>query len=143
MSRVTTAMLTAVLASVTSASLYAQVKVIPGERITETATVEAIETSYRQVTVRMKNGELRTFTVPESATRFREIKVGDTVSATYYDNIVLRVKQAGEPDVDTLTAGANPSGGATPGASVGVQRTITATIAAIDMNVPSISLKGP
>ena len=113
------------------------------ERRTVSAVVEAVEQSSRTVVLRMQNGELRTLIAPSDVARFNEIKVGDTVSATVYDNIVIRKKQPGEPDVDTLSAALTPGGGAKPGATAAVQQTITATITAIDMNTPSISLSGP
>jgi hypothetical protein len=39
-------------------------------------------------------------TVPKSVD-FSEIQVGDSITACYYDNIVIRVKPEGEPAVDT------------------------------------------
>jgi hypothetical protein len=121
----------------------AQTKTLPGERQTMTATVEAIEESRREVTLRDAKGELHTYVLGKEVTRFPAIKVGDKVNATYYDTITLRVKPAGEPDVDTLTEGVTPGGGRKPVGTAAVQQTITATIDAIDMNVPSISFKGP
>jgi hypothetical protein len=56
---------------------------------------------------------------------------------------VIRLKQPGEKDVNTSTGGATPSGQARPGGTAAKQRTITATITAIDMNVPSITFTGP
>jgi hypothetical protein len=67
--------------------------------------------------------------------------VGDTISARYYDNIVLRLKPAGEPAVDS-SGQAVTKGTAGPAATAGKQRTITATIVAIDNSVPSITFKG-
>jgi hypothetical protein len=86
---------------------------------------------------------MRTVRLSEKATRLSEIHAGDTVTATYYDNIVLRVKRAEEPDVDTREAAVTRGSGAHPGATSATQQTITATIAAIDMNAPSIAFKGP
>ena len=80
--------------------------------------------------------------VPKSVERFSEIKVGDTIAARYYDNIVLRVKPAGEAAVDTTTANVTKGSGAAPVATAAMQRTITATIVAIDSKVPSIAFKG-
>jgi hypothetical protein len=121
----------------------AQTKTIPGERQTISATVEAVEQSRREVTLRDASGELHTIVVSPEVKRFPEIKVGDKISATYYDTITLRVKPTGEPDVDTLKEGVTPGGGRKPVGTAAVQQTITATIDAIDMNVPSISFKGP
>ena len=73
--------------------------------------------------------------------RFSELKVGDVITAKYYENIVLRVKAPGEKAVDTASEAVTPGG--KPGGTAAKQRTITATITAIDPNVPSITLSGP
>ena len=143
MSRTTAAMLACALALPAGAVLSAQAKVIPGEHHTASATVENVDLASRRVTLRDAKGELRTVTVPQEVTRLAEIKAGDTVKATYYENIVLRVKPHGEPDVDTHASADTPGVGARPAGTSASQQTITATITAIDLNEPSISLKGP
>ncbi len=75
--------------------------------------------------------------------RFNELKVGDTITARYYENIVIRVKAPGEKDVDTGTFGASRGDGARPAGTVAGQRTITATITQLDPKVPSITFTGP
>jgi hypothetical protein len=131
------------LAAILVADAVAQVKILPGETTTVTATVEAIEQSSRTVTLRDPKGQLRTITVPQSVERFSEVKIGDRLTVTYYDTITIRKKDPGEPDVDTLTGAKTPTAGAKPAGTAAVQQTITATIDQIDMNVPSISFKGP
>jgi hypothetical protein len=143
MSRCITIVLSCVLPLAGAAAAQAQTKVLPGEHTTISAVVETIEQSSRTLTLRDAQGDLHTIRVPREVKRFPEIKVGDTVTATYYDNITLRVKQPGEKDVDTLTAGVTPGGGRRPAGTASAQQTITATIDTIDMNVPSISFKGP
>jgi hypothetical protein len=69
--------------------------------------------------------------------------VGDKITAKYYENIVLRLKQPGEKAVDTDTASLTPGTGAKAGGTAAMQRTITATITHIDPKVPSISFSGP
>jgi len=122
--------------------VFAQTKTIPGDKQTITGTVEAIQADRREVTVKGPMGNYVTLTAPPDAKRFSEIKVGDTITVTYYENIVLRVKAPGEKDVDTDKAARTPSSGA-PGATAATQRTITATITEIDMNIPSITFTGP
>lgn len=141
MSRITAVVLTGILVLGVASRAQAQVKVIPGDRETVTATVEAVEQSTRTVVIRTKTGELRTVEVGPNA-QIDKIHVGDNVSATYYENIIIRKKPAGEADVDTLEAAAH-RGDTKAGGSIAVQQAITATITAIDMNAPSISLKGP
>jgi hypothetical protein len=143
MLRLTVLVLACSLSPLVTTHIIAQTKTIPGEHETMTAKVEAIEHSTRTLTLRDPKGDLRTVKVPEDVKRFSDIKVGDTITATYYENINLRVKAPGEPDVDTLNEGVTPVGGAKPAGTAAIQRTITATIDAIDLNVPSISFKGP
>jgi hypothetical protein len=121
----------------------AQIKTLPGEAITVTATVEAIERSTRMLTLKGEDGKLETITVPGDVKRFDTLKVGDKITAKYYENITLRVKAPGEKAVDTISGSLTPGTGAKAGGTAAAQRTITATITAIDPNVPSISLSGP
>jgi Cu/Ag efflux protein CusF len=142
MSRTTTAIF-AIAVMLSAAIADAQVKVIPGARQTSVATVEAIDMTSRRITLRTKDGDLRTVQVPQQATRLAEIKPGDTVTATYYENIVIRVKPPGEPDKDTQQEGLTPGTGPRPVGTSGSQRTMTATISAINMSEPSITFSGP
>ena len=121
----------------------AQTKVIPGDMETVTATVESVDHATRTVTLKLPDGTFETIVAPASVERFDAIKVGDTLTARYYDNIVLRVKKPGEKDVDTAGEAITKTPGTSPGATAAKQRTITATITAIDMNVPSITFSGP
>ena len=121
-----------------------QTKVIPGETKTVTATVEAVEKATRSLTLKGPEGNYVTLTVPDSVTRFDSIKVGDTLTARYYESLILRLKPPGEKAVDTDATKVTPTEGrALPGGTAATQRTITATITAIDPTVPSITFSGP
>src|SRR3954452_4410421 len=119
----------------------AQVKTIPGKTESVTATVEAIDAPRREVTVKKPDGKYEVIYVPQNVKRFDDLKVGDKVTAKYYENIVLQVKAPGSKAVDTAQNAVTRAEGAAGTAAH--QRTITATIAAIDMNVPSITFTGP
>ncbi len=121
----------------------AQIKTLPGDSITVTATIEAIERSTRLLTLKRPDGATEMIRVPADVKRFDELKVGDTISATYYENVVLRVMKPDEKDIDSGGASLTPSGGKRPGATASTQRTVTATITAIDPAIPSITLSGP
>ena len=121
----------------------AQIKTLPGASITATATVDSIERSSRLLTLKKPDGTMETIRVPSDVTRFDALKVGDTISATYYENVVLRVMTPDEKDVDTGSASLTPTGGTRPGGTAAAQRTITARITAIDPAIPSITLAGP
>ena len=121
----------------------AQVKTLTGETEVVTATVEAIDASTRAVTLKGPDGTYTVVTAPPEMKRFNELKVGDKITARYYENIVIRLKAPGEKDVDTGTLGATRGTGAKPGATAAEQRTITATITQLDQKVPSITFTGP
>jgi len=121
----------------------AQTKTLTGETQTISATVEAINVTTRTLTMKGPKGNFMDIVVPESVKRFPEIKVGDTLTARYYENLVIRKKQPGEKDVDTSAGGVTPGTGSRPAGTAAVQRTITATITALDPKVPSITLSGP
>ena len=142
MRSLTTTSLAALLALVATGA-GAQTKTLTGEMRTETATVEAIETSTREVTLKKSDGTYTVARVGKDIARFDTLKIGDKVTAKYYDNIVLRLKAPGEPDTDTQSAATTKAASGKAATTVGAQRTITATITAIDQSVPSITFKGP
>lgn len=117
-------------------------KTIPGETRTMNATVEAIEASTRAVTVKKENGEYEVLYCPSTMKRCDTLKIGDKIKARYYETVVLRLKQPNEKDQNTSTLGSVKAESGDAG-TVSHQRTITATVAAIDPKVPSISFTGP
>ena len=131
----------AILAAATGAVQVS--KTVTGETTNVTATVEAIEQSSREVTLKKADGTYQVLRVPSSVQRFESLKVGDTLKIRYYENIVLRLKAPGEPDVNTSSASTTPAAGGQLAGTKAGQRTITATITAIDPNVPSITFTGP
>ena len=119
-----------------------QSKTIPGEMVTVTSTVEAIELPSRTVTLKKADGTYTTVVVPESYQRLPELKVGDTVTARYYDNIVFRKLNPGETATDSTAGAVVPTSGTRPGGTASVKTTVMTTITAIDPNVPSITFTG-
>jgi Cu/Ag efflux protein CusF len=120
----------------------AQVKEIPGETMTATVTIEAIDHATRTLTLKQEDGTYMEFVVAPSVKRFDELKVGDKITARYYTNITIRRKQPGEKDVDTLQKG-DSKNASRPGVTIAKQRTITATITQLDPKIPSITFQGP
>ena len=143
MKRFSTAFPLFVLALALASSATAQVKEMTGDAMTLSGTVEAIDHTSRVLTFKNEAGELVTIDISPEVKRFSEIKVGDKITARYYDNVTVRLKKPGEADVHTAGAAATPGQGAKPGATVATQRTMTAVVDAIDAKVPSISFKGP
>ena len=126
----------------TAAPAGAQTKTLTGETKTVTASVEAIDKAARSVTVKKPDATYDVFYFPETIRRFDALKVGDKITAKYDENLVLRVKAPGEKDVNSASGGTVRAEGKLAG-TTSRQRTITATIAAIDQAVPSITFTGP
>ena len=110
---------------------------------TETGTIEAIEAASRTITIKKPDGTFVTTIAGPDIKRFPELKIGDTVSARYYENVIVRVKAPGEPDVVSSAKGTTGSEQVLPGGTKAKQLTITATITAIDQTTPSITFTGP
>jgi hypothetical protein len=90
----------AVVMSMTSMAM-AQAKTIKAETRVETATVEAIEAGSRTITLKKSDGTYVTTVAGPEVKRFAEIKIGDKVTARYYENLVVRMKPNSEPGIAT------------------------------------------
>ena len=119
---------------------WAQVKQLPTQTITIAGTIETIDQGKRAMNIKTADGKFVAVSVPESVKRFSELKVGDKIKATYNNNVIVRVKPAGEAAVDTVDKGyaKEPKSGT----AVMVRR-MTASIVDIDKSASSISFEGP
>jgi len=109
-------------------------------QVTAAFSIVAIDPATRSITLRSEKGDEDTFTVGPEVTRFNELKVGDTIKATYYEALVFQLRKPGTP---VPTAGSVVAGGRlsdVPGAALGAQQTTTVTVKAVDMNTPSITV---
>ncbi len=107
-------------------------------------TIEAIDVTARTITIRGERGAVVTIDVPQSVTRFDELKVGDLVSASYYDRVSVRPKPPGEAAVDrTDPPLTTPTPGALPGATVVSQRVATVTLTGWDPATRTVTFTGP
>jgi Cu/Ag efflux protein CusF len=113
------------------------------QTINLSGTVESIDRNQRVVHIKTEDGKFETIDVPQSAKRFDELKVGDKVSVTYNNTVTARLKPPGEAPVGTERTASSMGQEARPGGATGVQKTITATVSAIDKSASSISFVGP
>ena len=90
---------------------WAQTKQLPTHIVTVSGTVETIDHDKRVLNIKTADGTFETLDVPRNAKRFDELKVGDKVSATYNNNVSVRLKPPGEPAVDTGAASQVSGGG--------------------------------
>ena len=120
-----------------------QARTLKSEMKTETGVVEAVDAASRAVTFKKADGTAVTAIAGPDLKRFAEIKVGDKVTAKYYENVIIRLKHPGESDV--VSAAKNTTGSATevPGGTRAKQKTLTVAITAVDPTASTISFDGP
>ena len=73
-----------------------------------------------------------TIQVPPEIKRFSELKVGDKITARYYENVVVRLKKPDEAAVDVDSAAVTAGTGKRPAGTAATQQTITVAVTAID-----------
>ena len=99
------------------------------QSITVRGTVEAIDHTARTVRIRGTQGNVVTFDVPASVTRFDQVRIGDQLTIAYYDRVSIRPKPAGEAAVDRVSDSTTTSAaGLLPSGTQATQRVTTATI---------------
>jgi hypothetical protein len=144
MSTKTAAVVTMALCLTCATGASGQKPIMKVESTSATATIQAIDTTARTVTLREPGGQEETYTVGPEVKRFNEFKVGDTVKLTYYESLVLQIRKPGEKPGPTSTDAAITAGkGALPSATATMQDKMTVTVKAIDPKLPSVTVTTP
>ena len=127
--------------SITSPMMAQKTVVGPGQTETATATIRRIDLARRFVLLRDDSGSEMGMFVPTELTRVKELKVGDTVTFTYYESVVYRISRprASKPRVSEEVA-ATESPSALPGGTLSRQVTERVTVKAVDREAPSITV---
>jgi Cu/Ag efflux protein CusF len=100
----------------------------------ETATVTGIDKATRKVTLVTKDGAKSTVKCGPEVANFAQIEVGDQVKATVTEQLVVFVRQPGEPAGDgAASVVALAPIGAKPGGVMANIEEITAKVKAIDL----------
>src|SRR5688572_7683912 len=81
-----------------AATAFGQTKTLTGKTEVVTGTVEAIQADTRIITVKGPKGNYVDIEVPKESKKFANLKVGDKVTARYYENLILRLKAPGEKE---------------------------------------------
>ncbi|MDS4023026.1 MAG: hypothetical protein RKR03_21360 [Candidatus Competibacter sp.] len=116
------------------------------EKITATATVQAVDLEKRQVTLKDSKGKLHTIAVGEEVRNLPQVKVGDRVTLTYYEALAVRLQKDMTGGITekkaTISAGrAEP--GQRPAGVVRENVEIVANIIAINKKARKVTLRGP
>lgn len=120
-----------------------QARTLKSEMRTETGVVENIDAATRAVTLKKTDGTVVTTIAGPDMKRFSELKVGDKVTAKFYENVVIRMKRPGESEVVSATKNTTGAGQEMPGGTRAKQKTLTVEITAIDTAASTISFNGP
>jgi Cu/Ag efflux protein CusF len=116
-----------------------QKPVTQGAQVSETFTIEAIDSSARLVTLKDSKGEMETIYCGPEVERFNALKVGDKVTFRYYESVVYAIQQPGSTP-SSGGAGIVRTPGQKPGGTISQQMTATVTVNAIDAKVPSVTI---
>jgi Cu/Ag efflux protein CusF len=111
-----------------------------------TGTVVAIDAGTRAVTLKGSGGREVTITAAPDAEHFAGLKVGDRVTARYFEALTLELRKGGQAIVgrtEMKGVAPPPQAGERPAGVMGRQVTITADVTAVDPTTQTITLKGP
>jgi hypothetical protein len=112
--------------------------------VTLTATVQAVDQATRMVTLKGPKGDTVTFKADAAVRNLAQVNVGDEVSVSYYESVVLRLLKPEEAAINEASAGvARAKAGAMPGGGGAQQVTVTVSIEAIDKANGTVTFKGP
>lgn len=111
---------------------------------TTTATVQAVDTGNRTVSLEMPDGTVKTFKLGKEVRNFDQIKVGDQVKTTYVDELTVFLRKADAPtSAEEVSNVMLAPKGAKPGIIVADTRQISARITAVDTKKRTVTLMGP
>jgi Cu/Ag efflux protein CusF len=117
---------------------------VAAEMRTGTATVEAVNQKTREVTLKAEDGGKLTFKAGPEVRNFAQVKVGDKVTATYYQELAVFVAPPGEaPSASETKSLERAALGKKPAGSYTRTVDISATVEALDLKTRKVTLRGP
>jgi len=152
-------LLSAALVAAASVPAYAQKPDATGATVTTTtpgkgtitnmakitASVEAIDSAARTVTLKGPRGKVVTLAVGPEVKNFAQVKVGDLVVVRYAEALTLELKKGGKElrqrSEREASEAARP--GERPAAAAGRQITVIADVTAVDRKKQIVTLRGP
>ena len=113
--------------------------------VTATARVKAIDLPARHVTLERADGSEVTIYADETVRNLPQVKVGDEVTASYYESLAYEVKKPGTttPGATVAEEAARAKLGEKPAGAGARVTTIVVTITGIDKAAGTVTLQGP
>ena len=120
-------------------------KVGIAQAVDVTATISALDTAKREITLKGPDGKDVTMVAGPEVKNFSQLKVGDKVDIQYVEALVLELKKGGglpvaRTEKESMTT-AKP--GATPGAKGARKVTVVGDVISLDPATQTVTLKGP
>jgi len=118
--------------------------VVYAETTTLHATVEAVDPTTREVTLKTPKGKVVTIKAGPEVKNFDQIHVGDVLTARYLESVALVVRKtdAAPSANESRTVEVAPKGHK-PAAKIVETKEVTATVEAIDYATRTVTLRGP
>jgi hypothetical protein len=121
--------------------LLAQQSTAESKPVTRTATIVAIDKTNRIVTLKGEKEGNITVKAPDQMEGFDSLKVGDQVTATYFEAVVVRVRKPGDPPASPDPQTTVTRKDRTAGSEVRREQTYTVTIESLDMTGRTVRVK--
>jgi hypothetical protein len=102
------------------------------ETFTTSATVRAVDTAARKLTLEGQNGATGTFAAPKEMRNLDQVRVGDKVTATVVSRLTVFVDKEGDPGSTHAAALVRAPEGSKPGGIIAESYEIVGTIKSID-----------
>jgi Cu/Ag efflux protein CusF len=136
------AMLAVALIATATVTAGAQSVQTTSQVLKATATIKQIDSTSRIVTFVKDDGAEDTLWIGPDVKRFSELKVGDKVTMTYYESLVMGVRKPGDPPLvpKTSAAAVTGAGGPLPGGTAAAQHMMTVTVKALDTTAGTITV---
>ena len=119
-------------------------KVVAQTMVEEHAIVKAIDMKKRTVTLQMSDGRERTLVVDKAVKKLGEVKVGDTVKASYREAVSVKINKVKvAPGAKVETAIKRDEKSVKPAGTASLKATTTATIDRIFDDGRKVTLRTP
>jgi hypothetical protein len=113
-------------------------------KMSASATVEKVNSSKRELSLKDDQGNKFMVQVPDSVSRFDAIKTGDHINVDYYESVALSLKKPSDtqPSANESTMTARAAGNL-PGGMVARNITASAEVMKVDKADNKVTIKGP
>lgn len=113
------------------------------ETYTNSATVTAIDSTHRKLSLKLANGTRKTVKCGSAVVNFPQIKVGDVIKVTLVDEVAIYLGGGESRGASATGAVALAPVGSKPGGVMAETVRITATVTAFNTATRMVSLKLP